>query len=157
MFGNTTVPQSVGWKKVWHLQLPHKVKVFIWRFCRNVVPVRRRLSARGIRIPITCPMCSIDIEHMSHLFFDCEFAVGCWQHANIWYDWSDVENAHVWLLEKISYAPADEAARISIVLWGVWYWRNKKVWDEKVVTPAFLQWTVALICTQNGSMQRNDN
>ena len=88
------VPQSVGWKKVWHLKLPHKVKVFIWQFCRNVIPVRKRLSSRGVRIPITCPMC--------HLFFDCEFAARCWEHANLRFDWSQVENANEWLLRKIS-------------------------------------------------------
>ncbi|XP_074336387.1 uncharacterized protein LOC141673535 [Apium graveolens] len=37
----------------------------------NVVPVRWRLSSRGIRIPITCPMCETDVEHMLHLFYDC--------------------------------------------------------------------------------------
>lgn len=53
------------------------------------------------------------------------------------YDWSNVEHAHDWLLEKISNAPADEVVKVCIVLWGVWFWRNKKVWDEKFVTSAF--------------------
>lgn len=128
-FGNNMVSQSVGWKKVWHLKIPHKVKVFTWRFCRNVVPLRWRLSARGVRVPITCPMCSSDVEHMLHLFFDCEFAAGCWHHVSLCYDWSGVENANDWLLEKISSAPAEEAARICIVLWGVWYLLESKLKD----------------------------
>lgn len=82
-------------------------------------------------------MCLSDIEHMTHLFFDCKFAVDFWHHVNMWYDWSSVENAHEWLFEKISCAPVDEVARICTVLWGVWFWRNKKVWDDKTVTPAF--------------------
>ncbi|XP_074351807.1 uncharacterized protein LOC141690954 [Apium graveolens] len=69
-----TADQCVRCKKVWHLQVPHKVKVFIWRFCRNVIHVRRRLSARGARVPITCPICLNDIEHMTHLFFNYDFA-----------------------------------------------------------------------------------
>lgn len=70
------MPQSIGWKKVWHLIIPNKVKVFIWKFLRNVIPARKRLSERGIRIGITCPMCLSDIEHMTHLFFECDFARG---------------------------------------------------------------------------------
>lgn len=136
-YGTVSVPQSVGWKRVWHLKIPQKVKVFIWRFCRNIVPVRKRLSARGLRVPITCPMCLSDIEHMTHLFFDCDFAADCWRHVRLWYEWSAIENACDWLLAQISSTPIEEVTKICIVLWGVWFWRNKKVWESKVVTPAF--------------------
>ncbi|KAL8127779.1 hypothetical protein AgCh_014632 [Apium graveolens] len=136
-FETNAVPQSVGWKKVWHLRIPNKIKVFIWKFLRNVVPTRKRLSERGIRIGITCPMCLSDIEHMTHLFFECEFARGCWEHANLVYDWSEVEYAHDWLLSKVSSAPMEEVSKICVVLWGVWHWRNKKVWDAKLVSSAF--------------------
>lgn len=109
----------VGWKRIWHLKIPQKIKVFIWKFCRNVVPVRRRLGSRGIRIPITCPMCLVDLEHMAHLFIDCVFAQGCWDHVSVSYDWSVVEYAHDWLLDKINYAPMEELIKICVVLWGV--------------------------------------
>lgn len=136
-FGDGEVPQSKGWSRVWNLMIPHKIKVFIWRFCRNVIPVRRRLSSRGLRVPITCPMCLSDVEHMAHLFYDCEFAKGCWNHVNLCYDWSAVEYAHDWLLEKLNTAMSDELIKICIVLWGIWHWRNKKVWDTRVVSPGF--------------------
>lgn len=106
-YGTDDVPQSKGWSRVWHLMIPHKVKVFIWRFCRNVVPVRRRLSMRGVRLPIICPMCLADVEHMTHLFCGCSFAVDCWNHVNLMYDWSEVEYAHDWLLEKLNNAPSE--------------------------------------------------
>ncbi|XP_074336401.1 uncharacterized protein LOC141673555 [Apium graveolens] len=100
-FGNSVVPQSIGWRKVWHLKHLNKIKVFIWRFCHNVIPIRRRLRSRGVRIPIICPICSTDIEHMAHLFFDCEFATGCWSHVNFYYDWMTVESAADLLLEQL--------------------------------------------------------
>lgn len=82
-------------------------------------------------------MCMSDVEHMSHLFFDCVFSVECWRHVGLWYDWSEVENANDWLLGKISSASAEEVAKICIVLWGVWFWRNKRVWENKIITSAF--------------------
>lgn len=136
-FGTDVAMQGTGWKNIWRLRLPHKIKVFVWRFCRNAIPVRRRLSLKGIRVPIICPMCTVDIEHMAHLFYDCRFAVGCWNYVGLTYDWSQVEVASEWLIQKLSSATTEEKIKICITLWGIWYWRNKKVWDGKTVTPEF--------------------
>lgn len=134
-FGNDLISQSVGWKKIWHVQVPHKIRVFLWRFCRDAIPVRKRLSSRGVRVPITCPMCMHDIEHMSHLFYDWDFAKGCWSYVGLQVDCSTVEYAPVWVLQKLSTSTNEELQIICMVLWGVWYWRNKKVWEDKTVTP----------------------
>lgn len=137
MYGSSSLPQYTGWKKIWHLKLPHKIRVFVWRFCRNTVPVRARLSAKGITVPINCPMCTNDIEYMSHLFFTCSFAKDCWNHVGLMYDWSNIANAQDWLLQKLSSGTSEELVKVCVTLWGIWYWRNKKVWDGRVVTPAF--------------------
>lgn len=51
--------------------------------------------------------------------------------------WRDIESAPSWLLQNLSTAPSEELTKICIVLWGIWYWRNKKVLDGKIVTPKF--------------------
>lgn len=51
------VQQSKGWIKIWKLEVPHKIKVFLWRFCRNTLPVRIRLRGRGVLALIACSMC----------------------------------------------------------------------------------------------------
>lgn len=137
VFGTSSIPQSNGWNKIWRLQIPHKMKIFIWRFCRNSVPVRRRLNAKGVTLPITCPMCLNDIEHLLHVFFECNFARQCWDHVNLSYDMRPVEFAPDWLLSKINDASSEEVVKVCTVLWGIWYWRNKRVWEDKSVTPAF--------------------
>lgn len=73
-------------------------------------------------------MCTSDIEHKLHVFFDCPFASSCWQYAGLHYDMSAVEFASDWLLQKINLAPYDEIMGIVNVLWGIWFFRNKKVW-----------------------------
>ncbi|KAK2664867.1 hypothetical protein Ddye_003441 [Dipteronia dyeriana] len=37
------------WKTLWHLEIPTKVKVFIWRACRHCIPTRQCLAARHIQ------------------------------------------------------------------------------------------------------------
>lgn len=133
--GTSNVPQGEGWGKIWRLLLPHKVKIFIWRLCRDTVPVRRRLSSKGVSVPWLCPMCDKDIEHLAHVFFDCDFAKQCWGKLGLNYDMSEVEFIPEWVLKKLTDAPVDEVVKVCVVLWGIWYWRNKKVWENRVVSP----------------------
>ncbi|XP_074363255.1 uncharacterized protein LOC141703719 [Apium graveolens] len=90
-----------------------------------------------MRVPITCPMSFCDIEHLAHLFFDCPFAAACWEHVNMSFNWQEIEFAPDWLLEKITALNSKDLSKVCMVLWGIWHWRNKKIWNEKVVSPGF--------------------
>lgn len=99
--GTTNVPQNRGLGKIRRLSIPHKMKIFIWRFCRNNVHVRKRLSFKGVVLPITCHMCNNDIEHLLHVFFDSTFDFQCWNHMSLSYDTRKVDYARGWLLNKL--------------------------------------------------------
>lgn len=134
--GNTDIPQSKGWYNIWRLTVPHKVKIFVWRFCRNNLPARIKLKAKGVALPIVCPMCNIDIEHLLQLFFDCNHAKSCWQHVDSEYDMSEVSevlSAPEWLLSKLEGFPHSEAAIVCTVLYGIWWGRNEKIWENKLM------------------------
>ncbi|KAL8148277.1 hypothetical protein AgCh_005591 [Apium graveolens] len=62
-----------------------------------------------------------------------------WQkQANVGlvYDMQEVEDVTIWLLGKLSTARDEEVRKICTTLWGIWFWRNKKVWEDKSTTPA---------------------
>ena len=40
-------PRSLLWKKVWHLNLPKKIRIFAWRACMNALPTMQNLRVRG--------------------------------------------------------------------------------------------------------------
>lgn len=133
---------SEGWSKICALQIPHKIRIFLWRFCRNTMPVRYLIRGRGIVVPIYCPMCTGDVEHLLHLFFDCDFAKACWQNVGLNFDMWSVENAAEWLLEKLSTESSEVLTKIATVLWGVWFARNKKIFEERTMTPAIImEWS----------------
>ena len=93
-----------------------------------------------------------------HLFYDCSFAAGCWNHVGLMYDWSQVEFAPDWLLQKLSNAPAEELVKICIIMWGIWHWRNKRVWDGKVVTAQFAMDSSFLVYSEwSAARQRQGN
>ncbi|KAL8114290.1 hypothetical protein AgCh_021225 [Apium graveolens] len=79
-------------------------------------------------------MCNVEIEHLRHVFFECSFAMSCWQHVNLLYDTNEMYEANVWLLHKLETGSQSEITQVCSVLYGIWFWRNKQVWEGKVVT-----------------------
>lgn len=95
---SVSVPQNKGWSKLWMVNIPHKMRVFLWRLCRNTVIVRNRLRGKGVQVTILCPMCNINVEHLLHLFFDCQYTTLCWSHVGLQYDMERVEFVPEWLV-----------------------------------------------------------
>ncbi|KAL5179922.1 putative Polyprotein CP [Glycine soja] len=50
------------WNLVWNLHIPPKVRVFLWKACRDYLSTRIRLQNRGISCPVACVFCSDAIE-----------------------------------------------------------------------------------------------
>lgn len=55
-------------------------------------------------------------------------------YAGLNYNMHEVFCAPDWLIQKINEGKVEEVSKIAIVLWGIWSWRNKKVWEGKVVS-----------------------
>lgn len=53
-----SVTMSKGWNKIWQVQLPHKVKTFLWRFCKNTILVRKLLRSKGWQL-LLCVLCVV--------------------------------------------------------------------------------------------------
>lgn len=62
---------------------------------------------------------------------DCQFASLCWAHVGMYFDTRSVTYAPDWLLQQINERTELEICKIAAVLWGIWCWRNKKVWEGK--------------------------
>lgn len=63
------------WKVLWNLNIPLKIKKFLWRACMDVLSVRLNLHRRGIGIDLYCPVCSYRTESILHCFTQCPAAL----------------------------------------------------------------------------------
>ena len=126
---------SQGWARLWKLQIPHKMKFFLWRVCKRNLPVRNMLRGKGVNTPILCPMCNVDVEHFRHLFLECPYARGCWSYIGEEYDITNVEHLSTWVLERLSLESNSCLVRLARTLWGIWFARNRKVWEGKQMPP----------------------
>nr|GEU60022.1 RNA-directed DNA polymerase, eukaryota [Tanacetum cinerariifolium] len=83
---NTLLP-DVGPPTRWLKVVPNKINIFAWKISLDKLPSRLNLSLRGIDIPsITCPICCLNVESCSYLFFSCSFARLIWRKVARWWD-----------------------------------------------------------------------
>ena len=59
------------WKKVWRLLVPHKVKHFLWRACRDILPIKANLMQRKVLSDDICEECMLEAETSAHFFWSC--------------------------------------------------------------------------------------
>lgn len=101
-----------------------------------------KFTLRGKVLPIICPTCNVDIEHLLYVFFDCNFATQCWQELEMNCDMMLVESAADWLLQKLEMETQQNIIRIATVLWGIWVARIKVIWEEKHITSSLaIEWS----------------
>ncbi|KAI8019758.1 putative ribonuclease H protein [Camellia lanceoleosa] len=59
------------WKFAWSLNLPPKLKHFVWRVCNNFLAAKQNLYHRCCSTSDMCQVCSQSSESIKHVFFGC--------------------------------------------------------------------------------------
>ena len=69
------------WRKMWHLKLPTKMRIFAWRACVNGLPTHLNMERRGIEVDAKCPLCEKAIESTEHalLYYG--------KICDVWWNW----------------------------------------------------------------------
>ena len=60
------------WKGIWRLQVPGKIKHFMWKACRNALPTKVNLVRQKILEVNTCQNCDRCPESITHALWECE-------------------------------------------------------------------------------------
>lgn len=59
------------WKLIWKIQVPHKVRHFVWRACRDILPTNYNMKCREVLTEEVCAECNLDSETTGHVFWSC--------------------------------------------------------------------------------------
>ncbi|XP_074324344.1 uncharacterized protein LOC141661259 [Apium graveolens] len=104
------------WKRLWNLQVPPKVKNFMWRVISGCLPTKDMLHAKKVNIHVTCSLCNKEVETASHVFLECFFAKSCWQEwvFNVFNGWETVKRQSG-----------------AMLCWTIWKCRNDLIWNQK--------------------------
>lgn len=66
-------PNASGglWKIIWNLSVPNKVRNFLWRSCKDALPVKANLVKRRILQSANCDHCNGEPEDVLHALWKC--------------------------------------------------------------------------------------
>ncbi|KAL5865358.1 hypothetical protein ACOSQ3_002872 [Xanthoceras sorbifolium] len=68
---SSSCPDSKWWLSLWNLNIPPKIKIFIWRVCHNAIPSLCNLCSRKIVVDPCCPRYGDAFESSAHALFWC--------------------------------------------------------------------------------------
>ncbi|XP_019163472.1 PREDICTED: uncharacterized protein LOC109159815 [Ipomoea nil] len=121
--------QFHSWNKLWSLPVSPKVRNFLWRCIRGILPVKENLQTKRVWLGGGCPLCSSPSESTEHLLCDCSYARALWRDEDIRQGW----RIQQFMESRIGSANTDQAAHLAAICWTLWMARNDAVWRQ--VTP----------------------
>lgn len=76
--GGSASEDNSRWKWLWKINVPPKVRTFLWRASHEIIPTRAALASRHVGTNPFCDFCNEEIETGAHLFFTCPFFAAIW-------------------------------------------------------------------------------
>lgn len=97
---------SLPWNKLWNLNIPQKIKHFIWKACHEAIPIKMNLIKKGINTNPICNIYNKENETTLHRLVTCS------ETRKIWYastlslritdDESEKPNFQIWLMKWLT-------------------------------------------------------
>ena len=67
------------WKGIWVAKVCNKIKTFIWRACRDILPTKANLARRKILFDAGCDCCEDGVESTDHVLLSCTYFDMVWK------------------------------------------------------------------------------
>jgi hypothetical protein len=126
------------WSKLWHIQVPAKVRVFLWRLAKQSLPTADVLHRRHISTSSTCGICGGE-DSWRHSLLDCTMSRCVWALADemMTEHMSQVQQpkARDWLFTMIATLPHDQMTRLCVTAWAIWHARRKAIYEGIYQSP----------------------
>lgn len=123
------------WKYIWKLDIPRKIKLFIWRAYNNGLPTGSELMRKLGFINARCCFCNYRIESPVHLFKDCWWVRALWTALNL-----DESHLHYqflnfadWIFYLSTILPVKEFRLVTVTFWYTWFNRNLRWHDGRIM------------------------
>ncbi|KAH9696776.1 putative reverse transcriptase/RNA-dependent DNA polymerase [Citrus sinensis] len=128
---------SSKWSIIWKLSLPEKIKIFVWKATKNLLPTAENLCKRGIVQEAHCKRCGNKVENILHVLVTCKAAKKVWQRSPVADAVHKIDSSNLFgELTKLQRSLSnDDFELLLVLLWIIWYARNKFVFEGMKIDP----------------------
>ena len=125
------------WKMIWAMNVPPKVKSFMWRACSNILPTRENLRRRKVQVDPRCELCCQHAETCAHLLWECPFARNVWAmvRGRVQKCSNEVQDFFHLFRMLGTKLPKEEMEIWATLSWAIWNARNKVYFEKTQAHP----------------------
>ena len=113
------------WKLFWGMNCPHKIKLFMWRACLNILPTKNQLRRRGIGCDGNSEVCGC-CETTGYALWGCKVVEEVWRNTRLKLPFFEITPRDfidvVW--ETKLKKPEIDWELFAITAWSLWCNRN---------------------------------
>ena len=117
------------WTSLWQVQVPSKIKMFLWRLARQSIPFGDVLHHRKMAASSSCAIGGME-DSWRHSLLECNLAKCVWalekEDITEFIGCLQEQDARAWLAQTFSSLPQEDLVCVTINMWTIWYARRKE-------------------------------
>lgn len=119
------------------MELPEKLKIFMWKASNNLLPTTENLWKRKVLQEPLCQRCKLSVETISHALLECKAASKIWVQSPYSVPSPEASTQDVFsTLRGMAKQLRTSDLEIMVALcWSVWFARNKYIFYGKEINP----------------------
>lgn len=140
---------ACGWNLLWSVKVPPKIKVFLWKLQRKILPTNMFLGNRIQSIPTVCKWCNVHPESIDHIFWQCEVGKWAWNFICGWWGMNkQFKYIHSFSLfnllacVKSSLLNKQWQLVVAVTCWTIWLARNEAQFSNKRISREVLEFLI---------------
>ena len=117
--------QNEVWKLIWGLNIPNKVRNFMWRVCKEAIPAKHNLLRRKILMEDRCEQCGVEAETATHALWECTTLDEIWEAIPGFEDRRQLSATNIRNLINLVHEKRNNLDLMAMVMWTTWHRRNQ--------------------------------
>lgn len=127
----------ICWSQVWKINCPNKIKIFLWRVCKNIISTGLNLTKRKLQVCADPVVCESEPKDLNYCFQKCDVARQMWALLVVPFSYQkrDAKGIEDWINKLFCEATKDLIRLIVIGCWTIWRNRNRILVGEDAMEP----------------------